>query len=286
MRVQYNNMMRSVNAVTKRDATCRCLAGRGLPRRQPVLAVRAASSPPNVLEDCKVLVAGATGGTGKAVIEALFAKNVPVRALVRDTTKGGSSGLAGLGNSTEMVRGDVFQFASLPPALEGCTAVICCTGARDPRDPLGPFNVDFQGTLNLIAAAKQKGVKKFVLVSSIGADDLVNPLNLFWGILFWKKRAEEELQRSGLTYTIVRPGGLKTKLRQGETAGNVVMAAPGTFGVPPVKKSGSILRSQVADVCVAALTEPAAANKVVEVIAEKDAPVRSLGELFAGVNWF
>ncbi|GIL82891.1 hypothetical protein Vretimale_8390 [Volvox reticuliferus] len=262
------------------------LTGRGLPRRQPVLAVRAASSPPNVLEDCKVLVAGATGGTGKAVIEALFAKNVPVRALVRDTTKGGSSGLAGLGNSTEMVRGDVFQFASLPPALEGCTAVICCTGARDPRDPLGPFNVDFQGTLNLIAAAKQKGVKKFVLVSSIGADDLVNPLNLFWGILFWKKRAEEELQRSGLTYTIVRPGGLKTKLRQGETAGNVVMAAPGTFGVPPVKKSGSILRSQVADVCVAALTEPAAANKVVEVIAEKDAPVRSLGELFAGVNWF
>lgn len=46
-----------------------------------------------------------------------------------------------------------------------------------------------------------------VQVSSIGADDVLNPLNLFWGVLFWKKRAEEELQRSGLDYTIVRPGG-------------------------------------------------------------------------------
>lgn len=82
----------------------------------------------------------------RAVVEALAAKGVPVRALVRDTAKAISSGLAGSGNggTTEVVRGDVFQFASLPPALEGCTAVICCTGASDPRDPLGPFNVDYQ----------------------------------------------------------------------------------------------------------------------------------------------
>jgi hypothetical protein len=38
-----------------------------------------------------------------------------------------------------------------------------------------------QGTQNLVAAAQQKGVKRFVLVTSIGADDIVNPLNLFWG---------------------------------------------------------------------------------------------------------
>ncbi|EFJ41522.1 hypothetical protein VOLCADRAFT_107678 [Volvox carteri f. nagariensis] len=278
--------MASVIISVQNAATFSRVAGRAVPRRLPVVKVRAASSAASGLEGYKVLVAGATGGSGKEVVAALAAKNVPVRALVRDTSKAGSEGLAGLGSGTELVRGDVFQFASLPPAMEDCTAVICCTGARDPRDPLGPFNVDYQGTLNLIAAAKQKGVRQFVLISSIGADDLLNPLNLFWGVLFWKKRAEEELQRSGLTYTIVRPGGLKTKLGQGEVAGNIVMGAPGTFGIPPAKKSGSILRSQVADVCVAALTEPAAANKVVEVIAEKDAPSKPLGELFAGVNWF
>jgi hypothetical protein len=51
----------------------------------------------------------------------------------------------------------------------------------------GPFNTDYNGNLNLIAAAKAAGVKSFVLVTSIGADDILNPLNLFWGILFWKK---------------------------------------------------------------------------------------------------
>lgn len=60
-----------------------------------------------------------------------------------------------------------------------------------------------------------------------------------------KKRAEEELQRSGIPYTIVRPGGLKTVLKSGEAQGNIVMGGPGTFGVPPTKKSGAILRSQV-----------------------------------------
>ena len=39
-----------------------------------------------------------------------------------------------------------------------------------------------QGTVNLIAAAKAAGVKKFVLVTSIGTDDPLFPLNLFWGV--------------------------------------------------------------------------------------------------------
>lgn len=186
----------------------------------------------------------------------------------------------------EIVTGDVYQYASLPPALKGCNAVVVCSGAADKADPLGPFNVDYQGNLNLFAAAKRAGgIKRFVLVTSIGADDVLNPLNLFWGILFWKKRAEEELQRSGLSYTIVRPGGLKSQLRSGERAGGVVMAGPGTYGFPPLRKSGAILRSQVADVCVEALVCPAAADKVVEVIAEKDAPARDLADLFAAVTW-
>ncbi|PNW81287.1 hypothetical protein CHLRE_07g349700v5 [Chlamydomonas reinhardtii] len=257
------------------------------PRSNRVRVVRVAATLTDLGEDGKILVAGASGGCGKRVVDVLSSRGVPVRALVRDVSKAtsGSGLLAGVGSTTEVVRGDVFQYASLPPALDGCAAVVCCTGASDPRDPLGPFNVDFQGTLNLIAAAKQAGVKHFVLVTSIGADELINPLNLFWGVLFWKKRAEEELQRSGLTYTIVRPGGLKSKLGDGESAGNVVMAAPGTYGFPP-RKSGSILRTQVAEVCVAALTEPAAANKVVEVIAEKDAPAKAWADLFSAVNWF
>ncbi len=84
-----------------------------------------------------------------------------------------------------------------------------------------------QGTCNLVALAQRRGFKHVVLITSIGADDLLNPLNAFWGVLFWKKRAEEVVQRSGLPYTIVRPGGLKSRLRPGESEGNMVMARPG-----------------------------------------------------------
>jgi hypothetical protein len=60
------------------------------------------------------------------------------------------------------------------------------------------------------------------------------------------KQAELALARSGLTFTVVRPGGLKSRLRQGESsAGNIVFGRPNTYGFPPLRKSGSILRSQV-----------------------------------------
>ena len=64
-------------------------------------------------------------------------------------------------------------------------------------------------------------------------------------VLFWKKRGEEALQRSGLLHTIVRPGGLLNAPRQGQGPGGIVMAGPGTFGLPPKRTPGSILRSQV-----------------------------------------
>lgn len=123
-----------------------------------------------------------------------------------------------------------------------------------------------------MAAAKQAGVKHFVLVTSIGTDDSVlNPLNLFWGILFWKKRAEEDVQRSGMTYTIVRPGGLVSDdSASGESSkkpskssfpmisqpprgrGNVVMKPAGTYGIPPKMGAGSILRSKARPAAFAA----------------------------------
>jgi len=166
----------------------------------------------------KILVAGATGGVGKQVVQQLLEKDASVRALVRDSSK-----TSDLDSRVEKVVGDVYDYASVLSAAEGCEYIICATGCRPSLDPLGPFNVDFQGTLNLIEAAKQSEIKHFVLVTSLGTDNVLNPLNLFYGVLFWKKQAELQLQRSGLTYTIVRPGGLKDKLESGEEKGQVTM---------------------------------------------------------------
>jgi len=237
------------------------------------------------LQGLKVLVAGATGRTGKQVVKVLQQVGVPVRALVRDTAKAVKQLPSGPG--VEVVQGDVFQYSSLPAALGDANAIIVTTGASDVTDPLGPFNVDYQGTVNLVALAKQKGIKKFVLVTSIGADETFNPLNLFWGVLFWKKRAEEELQRSGLDYTIVRPGGLKDTVKDGGRPGAIVMRGPGFYGVNPLNRlaepAGAILRKQVAEVCVAALVEADAQNKVVEIVAKEEAVEKSFTDLFKSV---
>lgn len=82
-------------------------------------------------------------------------------------------------------------------------------------------------------------------------------LNLFWGILVWKKQAEEALQASGMQYTIVRPGGMEKPRDDHKLTHNVILGQrDSTFG-------GTVSRLQVAELIGAALSEPSlAANKV------------------------
>mmetsp|Transcript_112068 Transcript_112068/g.175027 ORF Transcript_112068/g.175027 Transcript_112068/m.175027 type:complete len:340 (+) Transcript_112068:66-1085(+) len=223
----------------------------------------------------RAFVAGATGGTGREIVNRLLSEGVAVRALVRDPSS------ANLPYGVETVTGDVYDYRTLPSALKDCDVVLCATGSRpDLSDPLGPYKVDNIGVGNLAAAARNAGMKKFVLVSSIAADELLYPLNIAFGVLFWKKRGEEQLQRSGLDYTIIRPGGLQ----DGAERRPIVMKQANTFGLPPARKqAGSILRSQVADLCVEALVTPAASNKIVEVIAVKGESEMTPEELFSSV---
>ncbi|KAK9807122.1 hypothetical protein WJX73_007743 [Symbiochloris irregularis] len=228
------------------------------------------------------VVAGAAGGTGKAIVQRLIQEGVPVRALVRNLSAAAAV-LPGAENNVELFQGDVYKFSTLPAVLEGSQTLFIATGARPGLDPFGPYNVDYQGTLNLLAAAQQAGVTKLVLISSIGVDDVFFPLNLFFGVVFWKKRAEEAIQRSGIDYTIVRPGGLRDEPPGNEAPGRIVMEGPSSFGLPPGKRSGSILRRQVAEVAVEAAIEPGASRKVVEIITDPTAPLQSLASLFARV---
>lgn len=117
----------------------------------------------------------------RRVVSSLRARGAHVIALVRDKAKAAKL-LPPVGTGLDFALADVYQYATLPSAFKDANAVIVCSGARDPRDPFGPFNIDYQGTRNLLSVAQSKGVKKFVLVTSIGADDPFNPLNLFWGV--------------------------------------------------------------------------------------------------------
>ncbi|MBD1845049.1 NAD(P)H-binding protein [Cyanobacteria bacterium FACHB-63] len=217
----------------------------------------------------KAFVAGATGETGRRIVQQLVDRGIPVRALVRNLETARSI----LPTEVELVQGDVLQGAQLIGAMGDSTVVFCATGAKPSFDPTQPYKVDYEGTKNLVDAAKAKGIEHFVLVTSLCTSQLFHPLNLFWLILVWKKQAEEYLQKSGLTYTIVRPGGLKNE----ENENAIVMSSADTLS------EGSIPRTKVAQVCVESVFQASARNKIVEIVAKPEAPQQPFETLFAGV---
>jgi uncharacterized protein YbjT (DUF2867 family) len=74
-----------------------------------------------------ILVAGATGGVGKRVVQQLLADKYPVRALVRDAVRGRTI----LGEEVELFEADLTLAETLKPAMmKGISAVICCTGTK------------------------------------------------------------------------------------------------------------------------------------------------------------
>jgi uncharacterized protein YbjT (DUF2867 family) len=217
----------------------------------------------------KAFVAGATGETGRRIVQELVERQIPVRAMVRNI----STAQALLPSGVELIEGDVLKSSSISQAMGDSTVVLCATGARPSFDPTGPYQVDYEGTKNLVNVAKEKGIDHFVLVSSLCVSNFFHPLNLFWLVLWWKQQAEQYLKTSGLTYTIVRPGGLKNE----DNTNPIVMSGADTLF------EGSIPRKKVAQVCVESLTTPQSRNKVVEIISQPTATAKSWEELFASV---
>ena len=217
----------------------------------------------------KAFVAGATGETGRRIVQELVARQIPVRALVRNIT----TARAILPAEVELISGDVLDSNSIATAIGDSTVVLCATGAKPSLDPTGPYHVDYEGTKNLVNAAKAKGIEQFVLVSSLCVSNFFHPLNLFWLILWWKQQAEQYLKISGLNYTIVRPGGLKNE----DNPNPVVMSAADTLF------DGSIPRQKVAQVCVESLSSLQSRNKVLEIISTPTATAKSWEDLFSAV---
>ncbi len=217
----------------------------------------------------KALVAGATGQTGKRIVKQLLERGIEVKVLVRDRTKAAAE----LPEGIEIAIGDVLEPDSLRAALSGCQVLLSATGAAPSFDPTGPYKVDYEGTKNLVDAAKQANIEQIVMVSSLCVSKLFHPLNLFWGVLYWKQQAEDYLKNSGVPYTIVRPGGLKNE----DNNQAIVMSAADTLF------EGSIPRNKVAQVCAEALTQPTAKNKVVEIVTSENAASQPLATLFANV---
>lgn len=156
----------------------------------------------------RVAIFGASSGIGVELARRLAAQGAPALAVTRS---GASQALAAAGGS--LARGDVLQRADVERVLATVPApeaVVSLVGGRPFRKDAPP---DWDGNRNLIDAARAAGIRRFVLVSSIGAGDsrAAAPwiARLVLGrFMALKTKAEDYLRVSGLDWTIVRPGHL------------------------------------------------------------------------------
>ena len=154
--------------------------------------------------DGNILVAGATGRTGRLIVEGLRQLGFKPNVIVRDVEKAKKL----LGDDLLYYQGDVREFDSLLEPMTGVDVVISAIGSRSPVGKNCPKHVDYEGVSNLVRAARMKGVSRFILISSIAVTNNKHPMNCFGQVLEWKYKGEMSLRESGLDYVIIRPGGL------------------------------------------------------------------------------
>ena len=144
-----------------------------------------------------ILVTGGTGFVGGHVVHELRGRDLSVRCLVRDLRKG--SRLSAWG--AELVEGDMTEPQSLRGALAGCDSVVHLVAIRQGREE--QFRrVMVDGTRELLAAAKEAEVRRFVHMSALGTSEATKDLVPYYRA---KWETEQMVQTSGIPYVIYRP---------------------------------------------------------------------------------
>src|SRR3954453_17578164 len=145
--------------------------------------------------------------------------------------------------------------------VQGSDAVVFAAGAGPGSGPERKRTVDLGGALKLLDAARRTGARRYLIVSSIGADDPSAAGEQMRPYLEAKAEADERLAESDLDWTIVRPGRLTDDPGTGLVTVTTDMSA-----------RGEIPREDVARVIAAVLGDPAAIGKTF-VLISGDTPV-------------
>lgn len=148
----------------------------------------------------KILVAGATGNTGLRLVSELCERGHEPIALVRS-----SSDTENLPKGATQREGDLTDLED--DVTKGCEVVIFAAGSGGGTGPEMTDKVDRDGAISLIDIAERTGVRRFVMLSSVGADD-PDPESELAHYLEAKHAADERLKSSSLEYAILRPVAL------------------------------------------------------------------------------
>jgi uncharacterized protein YbjT (DUF2867 family) len=197
-----------------------------------------------------VLVIGGTRASGLEVVRVLRARGDEVVVLARPASDASEAEQLG----ARIVRGDALNPAELSAAFAAVPVrgVISTLGARSLDGP----RPDYEGNRNAVDAAKAAGVRRFVLVTVIGAGDSLAAApwiarRFLKNVIVDKNRAEDHLRASGLDYTIIRPGGLLPKEAQGRA-----------YLTPDTGAMSWVRRTDLARLAVQALDDPKAIGQI------------------------
>ncbi len=179
----------------------------------------------------RILIVGATGGTGRHLVAQALERGYAVTALVRDPAR-----LTVVHPALTVARGNVLDAASVDSAMRGQEAVVCALGHRR---YLGPGRILSEGTKNLLRAMEAHGVPRLVCETSLGIGDSAFRMGLDYTLFtipvilpfyFWDKtRQERAIASSAVEWVVVRPAVLTNgprsgRIRHGLRAGSVLWA--------------------------------------------------------------
>jgi uncharacterized protein YbjT (DUF2867 family) len=207
-----------------------------------------------MIQSAHIFLAGASRGVGREIAKQLAQQSFQVTALLRSEQS--QADLEALGIT--VVLGDALIPSDVERALgQASIHTLISTIGGLPKDGQ---RADYLGNKNLIDGAVKAGVQKFILVSSIGSGNSAvalpsQALQTLGAVLIEKAQAEQHLVNSGLTYTIIRPGGLKSEPATGD----------GVLTLDPTV-AGSIHRADVAQLVCACLRSEQANNKIFSAI--------------------
>ncbi|HEY7597546.1 MAG TPA: SDR family oxidoreductase [Actinophytocola sp.] len=205
----------------------------------------------------RVTVFGATGGTGKHVVDRCLAAGHKVTAVARDP-----QAVPGERDGLTVLRGDVFDKESVAAAIAGSDAVVSVLGVADRKQPTTVYSA---GVANMLAAMAESGPRRIVALSADGVEPNPNVnigqrlvMALVVAKLFKHQykdmlAMERVLADSGLDWTAVRP----PRLSDGEHTGSY------RTGAEPLKDSSTISRADLADYLVTQLEDEDSYQKVV-----------------------
>jgi uncharacterized protein YbjT (DUF2867 family) len=204
-----------------------------------------------------VVIAGGHGKIALHLERLLADSGHRVTALIRQRDHDNDVREAG----AEPILCDLEQEDDLSHCLAGADAAVFAAGAGPGSGPERKRTVDLGGALKLIDAARRTGAKRYVIVSSIGADDPSGAPEQMRPYLEAKAEADKRVAESGLDWTIVRPGSLTDDPGTGLVTVTTDMSA-----------RGQVPREDVARVLAAVLGDPSTIGKTFVVIGG-DTPV-------------